>query len=309
MNQTTVDSYGDSLHGAIIKNMITVLLCVSIIYVNGTLVHIFARHQIFNTNPRYILYIHLVINDTILIALYLLLQFLTYSVGTFNVALCMVLVMAAVLSNQNNPLTIALMSGECYVAVCFPLRHSSICSVRRVYVVIALVWLLNSLSILPDLFVTVATEPAHFFYSRTFCLRKKVFNNEELETKRSISNTIFLVFVWLTVILSYFRILLAAQAATANARKARNTVLLHGFQLLLCMFNFLFNLLLKALLAAFPRRTAYVLYLLAVLNQVLPRFINPIAYGIRDKTFRKYLKMYLLNVDERAAPKTRKRSR
>ncbi|XP_029948022.1 odorant receptor 131-2-like [Salarias fasciatus] len=293
MNQTTV-IYRDSLTEALIKNMVTLTICVSIIYINGMLVHIFTRHQIFYMNPRYILYIHLVINDIIVLIVYILLQALTYNLSGINVSLCIILIVTAVLSNQNNPLTIALMSVECYVAVCFPLHHSRICSVRRTYVLIALIWLANSLSILPDVFVTLGTETTDFLLSRTICMRKLVLTNIYLTRKRSISDIVFLVLVWLIVFFAYFKILLAAKAATANAKKAQNTILLHGFQLLLCMLNFLFTLIVRGLVVFFPRRVLHVRFMAALFIQVLPRLINPIIYGIRDKMFRKYLKRYLL---------------
>ncbi|XP_029948137.1 odorant receptor 131-2-like [Salarias fasciatus] len=296
MNQTTV-IYREPLEETLLKNMVTLTLCVSIIYINGMLVHIFTRHQIFYTNPRYILYIHLVINDIILLTLYILLQALTYNLSGINVSLCITLIVAAVLSNQNNPLTIALMSVECYVAVCFPLHHSRICSVRRTYVVIALIWLVNSLSILPDVFVTLGTETTDFFLSRIVCVRQLVFKNIHLIRKRSINNIVFLVLVWLIVFFAYFKILFAAKAATANAKKAQNTILLHGFQLLLCMFNFLFDLIVEGLGVFFPRKVFFIYFMVAVFIQVLPRFITPIIYGIRDKMFRKYLKRYLLFTD------------
>uniref|UniRef100_A0A672FCY8 Odorant receptor 131-2-like n=2 Tax=Salarias fasciatus TaxID=181472 RepID=A0A672FCY8_SALFA len=296
MNQTTV-IYWDFLTEALIKNMVTVTVCVSIIYINGMLVHIFTRHQIFYMNPRYILYIHLVINDIILLIVYILLQALTYNSSGINVSLCITLIVAAVLSNQNNPLTIALMSVECYVAVCFPLHHSQICSVRRTYVLIALIWLVNSLSILPDVFVTLGTETTDFLLSRKRCLRKIVFKNINLEIKRPISDILFLVLVWFTVFFAYFKVLFAAKAAIANAKKARNTILLHGFQLLLCMLNFLLNLIFEGLAVVFPRNIANLHFMLSFFIHILPRLISSIVYGIRDKTFRKYLKKYLLVTD------------
>ncbi|XP_029948063.1 odorant receptor 131-2-like [Salarias fasciatus] len=296
MNQTTV-IYRDSLTEALIKNMVTVTVCVSIIYINGMLVHIFTRHQIFYTNPRYILYIHLVINDIILLIVYILLQALSYSSSGINISLCIILIVAAVLSNQNNPLTIAVMSVECYVAVCFPLHHSRICSVRKTYVLIALIWLVNSLSILPDVFVTLGTETTDFLLSRKRCLRKIVFKNINLEIKRPISDILFLVLVWFTVFFAYFKVLFAAKAAIANAKKARNTILLHGFQLLLCMLNFLLNLILEGLAVIFPRSIANLYFMLSFFIHILPRLISSVVYGIRDKTFRKYLKKYLLFTD------------
>ncbi|XP_051270738.1 odorant receptor 131-2-like [Dicentrarchus labrax] len=289
----TTTVYRDTLNTAIIKNVITVVLCISINYVNGTLVHTFKKHQVFNMNPRYILYIHLVINDIILLTMFTLVQVLSYIVFTLNVSLCIILLMIAIFANLNNPLTLAVMAVECYIAICFPLRHAQICTVKKTYVVIGLIWVISSLSILPDLFDALATESLEFFRSRVFCLRENIFRNPNLTEKRDISNIVFLVIIWLTLFYTYFRILFAAQAASADAKKARNTVLLHGFQLLLCMLTYVFHLMIEGLTYLFPKGVLAIRFTVAIFVQVLPRLISPVVYGLRDKTFRKYLKRHI----------------
>ncbi|XP_040890329.1 odorant receptor 131-2-like [Toxotes jaculatrix] len=289
----TAPVYRDNLQTAIIKNVITVVLCISINYINSTLVHTFKKHQVFNMNPRYILYIHLVINDIILLTIFTLIQVLSYIVFTLNVSLCIVLMMTAIFANLNNPLTLAVMAVECYVAICFPLRHTQICTVKKTYAVIGLIWLLSTLSVLPDLFVALATESMEFFHSRVFCLRENVFRHPHLTEKRDITNTVFLVIVWLILFYSYFRILSAAQTAATDAKKARSTVLLHGFQLLLCMLTYVFHLMIEGLTYLFPKGVLAIRFAISIFVQVLPRLISPVVYGLRDKTFRKYLKRYL----------------
>lgn len=244
-------------------------------------------------NPRYILYIHLVINDIILLTLFTLVQVLSYIVFTLNVSLCMALLMLAILSNLNNPLTLAVMAVECYIAICFPLRHTQICTVKKTYVVIGLIWVMSALSILPDLFVALAEESLEFFHSRVFCLRENIFRNPRLTEKRDISNIVFFVIVWLTLVYTYFRIVFAAKAAAADARKARNTVLLHGFQLLLCMLTYIFYFMVEGLTYLFPKGVLAIRFTVSIFVQVVPRLVSPVVYGLRDKTFRKYLKQYL----------------
>ncbi|XP_031156156.1 odorant receptor 131-2-like [Sander lucioperca] len=289
----TTAVYQDTLATAIIKNVITVVLCISINYVNSTLVYTFSKHQVFNVNPRYILYIHLVINDIILLSLFTLLQVLSYIVYTLNVSLCIVLVMIATIASLNNPLTLGFMAVECYIAVCFPLRHTQICTVRKTYVVIGLIWAISILSILPDLFVALATESLEFFRSRVLCLRENVFRDPNLTVKRDVSNSVCMVIVCLTLFYTYFRILFAAKAAASDAKKVRNTVLLHGFQLLLCMLTYVFHLIIQGLTYLLPNKMLAIRFTASIFIQVLPRLISPVVYGLRDKTFRNYLKGYL----------------
>ncbi|XP_028430520.1 odorant receptor 131-2-like [Perca flavescens] len=289
----TTAVYRDTLNTDIMKNVITVVLCISINYVNSTLVYTFTKHQVFNVNPRYILYIHLVINDIILLSLFTLLQVLSYILYTLNVSLCIVLVMIATIVSLNNPLTLAFMAVECYFAICFPLRHTQICTVRKTYVVIGLIWAISILSILPDLFVALATESLEFFRSRVSCLRENVFRDPNLTVKRDVSNSVCMVIVCLTLFYTYFWILFAAKAAATDAKKARNTVLLHGFQLLLCMLTYVFHLIIQGLTYLLPNKMLAIRYTASIFIQVLPRLISPVVYGLRDKTFRNYLKRYL----------------
>ncbi|XP_035990655.1 odorant receptor 131-2-like [Fundulus heteroclitus] len=292
----------DPLSVAIIKNVITVVLSLAIIYLNATLVHTFRKHQVFNTNSRYILYIHLVINDIIMLALLILLQVLSYILFTLNVSFCIILLTFAIPSNLNNPLTLAAMALECYLAICFPLRHPQICTVRKTYIVIAVIWFLSLLTFLPDVFIVMATRPAEYFHSRIFCIWANIFTSPILAEKKYVSEIVFLVIVWLILFYTYFRILFTAKAASENAKKARNTVLLHGFQLLLCMLKYVYNITIAGLSSLFPNDILTIRYVISILIQVMPRLISPMVYGIRDKMFREYLKRYLLLTNTNVNP-------
>ena len=240
-------------------------------------------------NPRYILYIHLVINDIILLTLFTLIQVLSYIVFTLNVSFCMFLMMITIPANLNNPVTLAAMAVECYIAICLPLRHIQICTVKKAYVVIGLTWVIGTLLILTDLFFTLATESMEFLHSRMFCLSKNVFRHPSHAEKSNISNIALMVIVWITLFYTYFRIIFAAKAAAADAEKARNTILLHGFQLILCMLTYVYGLTLEVLIYLFPRGVLAMRFTVSILIHVLPRLISPVIYGLRDKTFRKFL--------------------
>ncbi|XP_058487092.1 odorant receptor 131-2-like [Solea solea] len=241
-------------------------------------------------NSRYILYIHLVINDIILLTMFTLLQVLSYIVFTLNVSFCIFILIVAVYATINNPLTLAVMAVECYVAICFPFRHTQICTVKKTYAVIGVIWMLSSFYVLPDLFIALATESVEFFHSRLFCLTDNVFKHPGRKERRQIFNLVLMVGVWLTLIYTYFRILVTAQAAATDAKKARNTVLLHCFQLLLCMLTYVHYSIIEGLLFLFPNGILAIRFTVSIFIHVLPRLISPVVYGLRDKTFRKYLK-------------------
>ncbi|XP_036425545.1 odorant receptor 131-2-like [Colossoma macropomum] len=296
----------DSHMIAVTKNVIVAALYFSINYINGTLVHTFFKHEIFNGNPRYILFIHMVINDMIQLTITVLLNVIAYIFYTVNVSLCCFLVVTAVFTTLNTPLNLAGMAVERYIAICNPLRHMQICTVRRTYFLIGLIWVLGAITILPDLFFILATEPLSFFLSNIYCSRDSMFRHPYMVEKRNISYLVYLSFVWLTLFYTYFRVMFAAKATGADARKACNTIILHGLQLLLSMFTFIGPQIENVSISLFPMFFNEIKFTIYIFVHILPRFLSPIVYGLRDQMFCAYLKRHLLCIwlNERKQRKT-----
>ncbi|KAM9361651.1 odorant receptor 131-2-like [Symphorus nematophorus] len=292
-NVTVVGRYPDSFSKAVTKNVIVMILGISINYINASLIHTFSKHQIFYMNPRYILFIHLVVNDMTQLMLSVTLFVISYTVYKINVSLCCVLTLLTLATIENTPLNLACMAVECYIAICLPLRHVQICTIKRTLILIGLIWTTTMFRVLPDLFITLATQPLDFFHSQLFCARRAVFPNPIIKKKRDITYSVLLGIVWFTIFYTYFRILFTAKTASKDAKKARNTILLHGFQLLLCMTTYIAPQLLDLLLQWFPMNYTDSLFAYYIVVQVLPRSMSPIIYGIRDNTFRKHLKRHL----------------
>ncbi|XP_076602003.1 odorant receptor 131-2-like [Chaetodon auriga] len=293
-NVTVVGRYQDSFLKAVTKNVVVVVLGISINYINAGLIHTFSKHQIFYMNPRYVLFFHLVVNDMIQVMLTVILFVLSYTIYKINASICCAFILLALFTTENTPLNLACMAVECYIAICFPLRHVQICTIKRTLMLIGLIWTTSMFSVLSDLFITLATQPLDLFHSRVFCLRETVFPNPLIIKKRDITYSVLLVIVWITIFYIYFKILLTAKTASKDAKKARNTILLHGFQLLLCMATYAAPQLLNVLKQWFPENYTDSLFASYIIVQILPRSISPIIYGLRDNTFRKYLKRYLL---------------
>ncbi|XP_058859414.1 odorant receptor 131-2-like [Acipenser ruthenus] len=281
-SDTTLNSSGasaqtrDTFDTAVAKNVIIVFLCIFINYINGTLVFTFFKNRMFHEASRYILFIHMVINDIIQLTVAVTLFVVSYILFKINASFCCFLLSVAIFASMNTPLSLAAMAIERYVAICNPLR---------------------AVSILPDVFILLATAPLSFFHSSVFCARDYVFRSPDLVQKRSILHAVYLAFVWLTLTYTYFRILFTAKAATTDATsaaKARNTILLHGVQLLLCMLTYIGPTLEYSLLYIFPGKSLEIRYFIYLVVQVLPRFLSPMTYGVRDQMFRKYLKRHFL---------------
>ncbi|XP_061584252.1 odorant receptor 131-2-like [Cololabis saira] len=293
-NVTLAVRYQDSFSKAVIKNVVVVLLGIFINYINGGIIHTFSKHQIFYTNPRYILFIHLVVNDMIQLVLSIILFIISYTIYKINVSICCVLILFTLVTTENTPLNLACMVVECYIAICIPLRHSQICTIRRTLMLVGFIWATSMLSVLPDVFITLATEPLDFFSSKVFCIRNTVFPNPVIIQKRDFTYLVFLIIVWFTIFYCYFKILFTAKTASRDAKKARNTITLHGFQLVLCMTTYAAPQLLNVVQRLFPRNQTDFLFAYYIIVQMLPRSISPIIYGVRDNTFRNYLRCYLM---------------
>ncbi|XP_061640846.1 odorant receptor 131-2-like [Phyllopteryx taeniolatus] len=293
-NVSGVVEYRDSLGKAVVKNVVVLAIGLSINYIDVSLMYTFCKHQMFYSNPRYILFFTLVLNDMIQMSVGITLFVNSYARYRITVMSCAPFILTAIITTENTPLILACMAGECYVAVRLPLHHARICTVRRTLLLIASILTISVVSAFPDLFVTLATERRDFFSSKIFCLRETAFPSKKLAQKRDITYIVYLILVWSVIFFTYFKILFTAQAAGKDAKKARRTIVLHGVQVLLCMTTYAAPLVKDALLRVFPKSYSDSLFACYIIVQVWPRSISPIIYGVRDKCFRKYLKHYLI---------------
>ncbi|XP_036425610.1 odorant receptor 131-2-like [Colossoma macropomum] len=292
-----MNSSRDPFEDAFMKNLVAVGLGVIITYINGIFVIVFFKNPVFYTDTRYILYIHLVINDIIMLCLSVTLYVLSYALPFLNVAVCSALLLFTATTSENTPLNLAAMALERYIAICKPLHHHRLCSVKRTYILIGLIWLLTFVPALTDIFIVLVNEPISIFSTSVICYSKNVFGTNQHLIRTIIVESLYLSCVWMTLIFTYFRVFQAAKAATSDqvsARKARNTILLHGLQLLLCMLAYVTPLINYFFLALFPKYRTLFMYFGYLVSNVIPRLLSPLIYGIRDQKMFRYVRMYLM---------------
>ncbi|XP_040014843.1 odorant receptor 131-2-like [Xiphias gladius] len=240
----------------------------------------------------------MVINDAVQLTVTITLFVLSYIFYKINVSFCCFFILVAVFTTRNTPVNLAGMAVERYIAICEPFSHARICTVRRTYMVIGLIWFICVVPDITDLFVTLATESLGFFQESVFCLRQTVFKDPILAYKRQAFDIIYFSCVFLTLIFTYLRILFTARAISSektSAQRARNTILLHGVQLAMCLLSYISPSVELVLHLIFPGRTLEIRFANYLIIYILPRFLSPIIYGVRDRKFRKYFKMYLLS--------------
>ncbi|XP_076869798.1 odorant receptor 131-2-like [Brachyhypopomus gauderio] len=282
----------ESFSAVLTKNTVAVLVWLALSVVNGSMVSTFCRHSTFRQDPRYIMFIFMVINDAVQLTLVTGLYVVSYAFAKIQASACCPLILTAVLTTRATPLILAGMAVERYVSICFPLHHGHMCTVRWAVLLIGVILALSAVPPLTDLMVALVTEDgASFFREVIFCDQSQLFRARAIYYKNCAVDGIYFSSVALTLVYTYCRILLAARAAAADptsVSRARNTVLLHGAQLLLCLLAFVVPSIQALLIQLFPQHSLEIRYINFLLVYIIPRFLSPMIYGVRDEKFRRY---------------------
>uniref|UniRef100_A0A3B5M5K4 G-protein coupled receptors family 1 profile domain-containing protein n=2 Tax=Xiphophorus couchianus TaxID=32473 RepID=A0A3B5M5K4_9TELE len=292
----SVDLPKESFSNALAKNIVAVMVWLALSVINSSMVYTFLQHSVFYENSRYIMFICMVVNDALQLTLVTTLYVVSYVFRKIHVSICCLLIMTAVFTTRSTPLILAGMAVERFIAICLPLHYSHMCTVPRTIFLIGVILILTATPPITDLLITIIKEPPKFFHRAIFCDHSFLFSDPSTYYKNCVFDGVYLSFVALTLLYTYCKIMLTAQAAStslASVRRARNTVLLHGVQLLLCMMTFVVPSLQAALISLFPQLILEIRYVFFLLVYIIPRFMSPVIYGFRDELFRKYWTQYL----------------
>ncbi|XP_029375554.1 odorant receptor 131-2-like [Echeneis naucrates] len=295
----TVELQFQGLLERLIISTLTTVLCCVFLFINVTMLFTLRSKPVFLETSRYVLLYNLLFADTAQLVqsqvLYLLAAYrikLTYP-------LCGTLSLFANLVTVVSPLTLVVMSLERYVAVCYPLRHAAIITVRNTAVAILLVWTFSSLSVLIRVFLLLRFpfDDLESLQMTDFCSAVAMLLGPLADDYDKAYTCILFVSAGVAIISSYIGVMVAARLASADkssASKARNTLLLHLVQLGLSLSSTIFNPLLAVLSRVIPRlllvRIVNVFYVCIVIS---PRCLTSLIYGLRDQTIRPVLMSHL----------------
>uniref|UniRef100_A0A3Q4HFP5 G-protein coupled receptors family 1 profile domain-containing protein n=1 Tax=Neolamprologus brichardi TaxID=32507 RepID=A0A3Q4HFP5_NEOBR len=285
ISQTNISVGLHDLERGLLSSLTTLPCCV-FFCINVIMLFTLRSKSVFRETCRYILLYNLILADTLQMAVSQILYMMSICRITLPYPVCGILVMFANLTNEISPLTLVLMSLERYVAVCYPLRHATIITIRNTEVAIIMIWIFCSLNILIRFLLLLQLKR---YVCNTFLMFLTPVSHEYDK-----AYTCFLfVSAFVGVTCSYIGVMLAARSAStdkASAQKARNTLLLHLVQLSFSLSSTVNNaLLLLTSKTVSNRVSVFIQNALYVLLFILPRCLSALIYGLRDQTIRTIL--------------------
>ena len=282
--------------GPLSKLVVAILMSLLFICINCIMFHTLMSKPVFRELPRYILFAHMLCNDSVQLMVSLLLYVLSMNVQLIPKALCALIILVTVTTFRNAALNLAVMSLERYVAVCFPLRHSEMVTQKTTGVFIALIWIFGSINLSIDILYAVIMDPGSFKDS-IFCTRERFILSPWQRDMFQGFNFFFFVTVTAILIFTYINVMVVARSASADkesARKAHKTILLHLVQLVLCVNTFIYGTIERALAMTSSSRLFMDLrYLNFLFVLILPRCLSPLIYGLRDDAVRPLFLYYV----------------
>ncbi|XP_060928527.1 odorant receptor 131-2-like [Limanda limanda] len=258
----------------------------------AVMLHIFASHRQFMDTSRYILFATMLVNDTLQVMTSVLLFLFVMGQVNFALVYCLPLFFISYVTFQNTPLILATMSLERYIAIVYPLRRPASWRSDRIWIIILSLWFISC--ILPVIDISIGkSDPSVDVLSTPVICKNIVVHNSLIQTLfKTIVSLLFFAVVAIIILFTYVRILLETRKLRqdrVSVSKAMHTVLLHGFQLLLCMLAFS-NPITESLIVLHanwpPEDIAFFNFFCFIL---IPRFLSPLIYGFRDQSLRGYI--------------------
>ncbi|XP_053505383.1 odorant receptor 131-2-like [Ictalurus furcatus] len=281
--------------GPISKLIVATVMSLFFTYLNAIMVYTLWSQPVLKETPRYILFTNMLLNDSIQLFVTSMLYIFSLLVFKLVTVACAFLIFLSTATFTNAPLNLAVMSLERYVAICFPLRHAEIATQKRTHIAVALIWFTGSINFIIDLLYGLAMD-SNFLTSQIFCTRERLFKKPwQLDAYQGF-NIFYFVSVTMIILFTYISIWLTARSISSNkysAAKAHKTVLLHLFQLGLCLTSFLYSIMERA--AAMAGSSSLFLdlrYLNYIFVLILPRCLSPLIYGLRDDAVRPLFMCY-----------------
>ncbi|XP_051534743.1 odorant receptor 131-1 [Myxocyprinus asiaticus] len=278
------------------KPLLVQVLVAVLLYVNGVMIFTFLKTESFREITRYILFAQTLFVDSaamVLIDLTLMSSFYQYPV---HIIPCCIFCTMMSLLTVCTPVTLVGMCLERYVAICMPLRHTSISNPKNTLIGLLIIWGVSCVIPLFVLSVFLSYMPPGGLNSYVVCSVEVMLRLNWLADTRAASLQILFIIMLCIIVSTYIKIMIAARSASSenknSTNKGRKTVILHGIQLLLCMLQLIIPYIEMPLWKADFILFVNVRYSDLIIFVISPRCLSPLVYGLRDKKFCHALKRY-----------------
>ncbi|XP_018429614.1 PREDICTED: olfactory receptor 56A1-like [Nanorana parkeri] len=260
-------------------------------YFIAVMLSIFFTSPHLRENARYILFVYMLVNDMLYLLLGLTLMLGVIYFVYIPVPICYILYTASSMAFRVTPPTLAAMALEKYIAICHPLQYPVLCTPQKANVAFTIICTVQVIPYAAELCL-MSSSFTNIFNINVICRKESLIVNPLQNVLRYLVLVLSFVSVAIVILFTYIKITMVAHrvsSQSSSATKARKTILLHAFQLLLCMTS-----LLSILTEGIPTSQFVHLTLFNFLAfTCVPRFLSPIIYGIRDEYLRKLLKKSL----------------
>ncbi|XP_042343177.1 odorant receptor 131-2-like [Plectropomus leopardus] len=277
----------------IVQLLVMIFLCINLL-----LILTFFKKEYFYTTTRYILFAVTLLSDSFILFMSNVLLILSYFQITMDVCLCIIISVAVFLYLMVTPVTLTAMTQERYVAICMPLRHRELCSTRSTVYCILIIHALSSVPCIVILSTFFASAHLNFYTQYRICTVEIFILYTWQDHIRSAVHQFYFLIMCIIIVFSYVKIMKVAKAASGEDKKSTwkglRTVILHAFQLLLCLLRLWCPLIEAAILQISLRLFINVRYFNYIMFSLVPRCLTPLIYGLRDEMFFHALKKDVL---------------
>ncbi|KAJ0021937.1 hypothetical protein NQD34_009427 [Periophthalmus magnuspinnatus] len=267
------------------------------------MLHTFASHRQFLETSRYLLFAYMLINDAFQVISSVVLFVLVVCQIKFPICYCIPLLFVSTATFQNTPLILAAMSLERYIAIVYPLQRPLAWRSDRIWVIILSLWIVSCLFPFIDFSIGKQDPNVDPFSTPVLCKTIKLNSSPIQMLFKAVISILFFAVVAVIILFTYVRILLETKKLRqdrASVNKAMYTVLLHGFQLVLCVLAFTHPIT-ETLVVVHgwqPEDMAFFNYFTFIL---IPRFLSPLIYGFRDQSLRACIGKSLLYCSQKVS--------
>ncbi|XP_053176179.1 odorant receptor 131-2-like [Scomber japonicus] len=277
----------------LVQLLVSIFLCINLL-----LIVTFFSKDVFYVTMRYILFAVTLLSDSLILIMSDVVLILHYFHFTVPAGMCVIMSIVLLLYMFVTPITLTAMSLERFVAICMPLQHAELCSAHRALHCILIIHGLSAIRCIVILSIFFASA-SHRFYTQDIICSVEIFilRRWHDHVRAAISLFYFLI-MCITIVYSYIKIMKVAKAASGENKKSiwkgLRTVILHAFQLLLCLIQLWCPFIESAVLQIDFMLFINVRYFNYITLFLAPRCLSPLIYGLRDEVFFHALKNYAL---------------